>query len=143
MNRELPNTTARITANAILSLAFGVGWIILLVYVATVEARLVTSSQRVLAFVSGNNTPIFFVFGAIEAAIFTCLATLLVLFLHPRRILLNALSAIAPFVVITLVSAATLDAQYWNATTSIAIFYPLIITVFLYVGTLWIFSAQK
>lgn len=143
MNRELSNMTARIATNAILSLAFGAAWIILLVYVAGAEARLAVSSQQILAFVSGNITLIFFAFGAVEAVIFAFLATILVLMLHPRRLLLNGLSAIAPFVVITFVSAATLEAKYWNATTSTAIFYPLVITIILYVTALWMCSLNK
>lgn len=143
MNLEHLHLTPRVFLNAVISLAFGVAWTVLLFYVAGWEARFVVSSHQMSAFTSNNNTLTFFMFSGVEAVIFAAFATPLILALHPGRLLLNALSAIAPFVIVTIVNAATLKAGFWSAKTAMVVFYPLLITALLYAAILWISSVKN
>lgn len=143
MNLEYPHQTPRLLLNAVISLIFGVAWTVLLFYVAGWEARFVVSRQEMLAFVSNNTTLMFFLSSGVEAVIFTVFATLLILALRPKRLLLNALAAIAPFAIITIVNAVTLKSEFWDTKTVMVVFYPLLITALLCAAILWLSSVKN
>lgn len=143
MNRDQSKMSRRILVNLLVALAFGIAWTVFLFYMAGWEARFVVNRQEMLAFASNNNTLIFLLFGAVEAVIFGVFATLLISALHPRRLLLNALSAITPFAIVTIVNAATLKSEFWDTKTAMVVFYPLLITALLYAAILWISSVKN
>jgi len=126
--------------NSAFSLAFGVAWTLLLIYMAEIEARLTIKNQSYLHYVSNHSILAFIVFNVLEAVLFASLATFLVSRLHPPKLGLYGALVAAPLVVATIINAVTLEAVFWSMRTSLVLFLPTAITILFFVVALRIFT---